>query len=414
MVQRVWGQLKIAGLDKNCIITAGKAQTEILKSQLGADISIASEPVRRDTFPAVVLSCAYIKSELGGKDDDVVAVLPVDPFTENGYFSRVRELENVLSESGSDIVLMGAKPTYNSAKYGYIVPEEKAENDIIKVKCFKEKPTEEQAAELISGGALWNCGIFCFKIKTVLENAKPFLSDDSYSYVYDNYEKLPRISFDYQVLEKCSAISALSFDGYWKDLGTWNTLTEEMKINAIGNVVLDESSCGTSVINELKLPVVVMGAKNMIVAASPDGILVAEKSRSSFIKESVDKLNLPCMYEERRWGTIEVINYSTTEENTSAARKINFFSGMNSSYHYHNRRKEIWTFLKGEGVMIIEGDVRKVKAGDVVEINSGQKHSLRAFSDIEFIEIQIGGSFADEDINRLNFDWNEIVKEITS
>lgn len=404
MVQRVWSQLEECKLTDNAMICASTGQVEILKNQLG-DVQIATEPNRRDTFPAVALSCAYAKTHLGAKDDDVICILPVDPYTELSFFKLFLHLEKALLKSDADIALIGAKPTYPSSKYGYIIPSSKNE-DYIHVEGFKEKPTEEEATKLIESGSLWNCGVFCFKIKRVLDQVKKYGLSDDYSDMYHNYEKLPKISFDYEVLEKAKNLIAVEFDGFWKDLGTWNTLTEQMDSHSIGNVVSHPTCENTHIINELNIPVVAMGTKDLIIAATFDGILVSDKHQSSYLKECTDQLNNKPMYEERRWGTLKTIDCCSN----TLTRKINIYEGLSSSYHYHQNRDEIWTILKGTGEFVIENEKKQIQSGDILKIPQNTKHAVKANTNLEFMEIHIGTQIGDTDINRITFDWKEIIK----
>ncbi len=409
MVQRVWHQLEKANLNKNCIITASKGQVEIIKSQLG-NVDIAVEPERRDTFPAIMLSLSYLKSKLSAKDNDVVAVIPVDPYTQQEYFEVLSSLEGVLDKSGAEIALMGATPSEPSEKFGYIVPE-KDYDDWLSVSHFEEKPSPERAEELIKTGALWNCGVFCFRVGSLIKKLKEYGLSESYEDVYKNYGKLPKTSFDYAVLEKAKSICVAKLNTMWKDLGTWNALCEQMNRRSIGNAVIHESCSNTNILNELDIPIVAMGTKDTIISASFDGILVSDKNTSTRIKECVEKFNYPPMYEERRWGTIKVIDITKKKNVYTTTRKIHIFEQMNSSYHFHNNRDEVWTILEGNGEIIINGIKQLLTTGDVIRIPKGTKHAIRSLDGIYFIEVQIGKTVADSDINRITFEWDEIEKK---
>jgi len=410
MVQRVWSQLEKCGLSQNSIITASTGQVEIIKSQLG-DVNIAVEPDRRDTFPAVALSCAYVKSKLGATDDDFICILPVDPYTESSYFETVKTLEEVLNKTGADVALMGAVPSCPSSKYGYIVPSTITDTHIT-VESFKEKPTKEQAEELIKQGAIWNCGVFCFKIGKVLGYVEKYGVSCDYDEMFANYDKLPKISFDYEVLEKADKLVAVTFNGYWKDLGTWNSLAEQMSTETIGNVILHESCKNTHVVNELNTPIIAMGMKDVIIAVSFDGIFISDKNKCSFIKECTEMLDVKPMYEERRWGTIKTIDMSEKNEILTLTRKVLIFKGMSSSYHYHEKRDEVWTVLRGRGELILDGVKTEVATGCAIRIPSGAKHAIKAIEEIEFMEIHIGKIIGNDDINRITFDWDKISKNI--
>lgn len=407
MVQRVWEQLSYNGLDKNSVITASAGQVEIIKSQLG-NINIAVEPDRRDTFPAVVLSCAYVKDRMHASDDDVIAILPVDPYTESKYFSVVKSLEQNLLKSGADIAIMGVVPTEPSTKFGYVITEEKAQGaGYSRVRTFKEKPDYDTAEKLVQMGAYWNCGVFCFRIGFILKLAEKYGVQPSYDYIYSHYSELPAISFDYEVMEKTSNIILVEFDGMWEDLGTWNALSERMHSDTFGNVISDGDSVNTTVINELNIPVVTIGLDDLIVVSTFDGILISRKDKSHKIKDLLKNVNLPCMYEERMWGTIKTMDISETADGFTLFRKIMMFADKSSSYHYHNERDETLTILSGRGEMIIEGVKISLSQGSTLTVPRGKRHAIKAFSDLEYMEIHMGKRIGDNDINRITFDWNE-------
>ncbi len=410
MVQRVWEQLAYNGLSNNSVITASAGQVEIIRSQLG-NIDIAVEPDRRDTFPAVVLSCAYVKDHMNASDDDVIAILPVDPYTESKYFSVVKSLEQNLFDSGADIAIMGVVPTEPSTKFGYVITEERAQGaGYSKVKTFKEKPDQDTAEKLVKMGAYWNCGVFCFKIGFILKLAEKYGVLPNYDYIYSHYKNLPAISFDYEVMEKSKNIILVDFDGMWEDLGTWNSLSERMHSDTFGNVISDGDSKNTTVINELNIPVVTIGLDDLIVVSTFDGILISSKDKSYKIKDLLKNVNLPCMYEERMWGTIKTMDISETNDGFTLFRKIMMFADKSSSYHYHNERDETLTILSGRGEMIIEGVKISLSQGSTLTIPRGKRHAIKALSDLEYMEIHMGKRIGDNDINRITFDWNEALK----
>ncbi len=403
MVQRVIGQLNDTGIKDNLFICAGNSQLEIIRSQLG-DIGVAVEPERRDTFPAVVISCAYALSKLGAKKDDCITVLPVDPYTQDAYFNTVKTLEEKLRQSQADIALMGAVPDRPSSKFGYIVPD-KVYDGYFSVGGFKEKPDKETADKLIKSGALYNCGVFCFRLGYIADMVEKAGLTCDYDYIYDNYTELPKTSFDYKVLERCKKMIAVPFEGMWKDLGTWNTFSSEMQTDTIGYAIEDNCK-NVKIINELDIPVITSGIDGQIVVASADGILVTSKESSEKLKETVGKIKLAPMYEERRWGTLKTVDRS----DNSITRRVKMFNGMNSSLHYHNKRDEIWVFLSGSGEMILDNERFSVCAGDTVKIPRGVNHMIKADEELEFLEVHIGKSER-TDINRLSFDWKQTVKK---
>lgn len=396
MLQRVFGQLKAADLADNTIVCASSAQVELIESQLNSAAEVAVEPMRRDTFPAVMLSCAYLLSQKGAKEDDVVAFLPVDPYTTGEFFQRIKKLGEYIKASEQTIGLLGGVPTYASTKYGYIVPQ-KGEGELLKVEGFREKPDEATAENLVAEGALWNCGVFCFKLSMAAQWLEKYGVGTDYTQMVADYEKLPKKSFDYEVLEHWKNIVAIKYDDVWKDLGTWNTLTEEMRENSIGDVTWDETCENSHAINVLGVPMVVMGAKNMVIAASHDGILIADKHQSSYIKDCLANIADTSKYEERRWGTIKTIDSDEDDGITSLTRRVKVVAGKAMPYHKHSSHTETITVLSGMGKLILEGVEVDLIAGSTVSIMAGKAHSIKALgTDLRMIEVSIGNVGEDE------------------
>ncbi|MBS4192692.1 cupin domain-containing protein [Bacillus sp. FJAT-49705] len=410
MVQRVWEQLQMADLGKDSIVATSKAQIDVIQSQLGEDVPFIIEPERRDTFPAIALASAYLYSVRKVSLNEVVVVCPVDPFVEIHFFEHIKELKKVVEESHADLSLIGVKPTYHSAKYGYIIPESIHSNQrFYKVKRFKEKPTEQEAAQLITEDALWNCGVFAFKLGYLINLLEKKGLPIHFEQLQQEYKLLPKISFDYEVVEKANNIVVFPYGGYWKDLGTWNTLTEEMSTNLIGKGTLSKDSTNTHLINELDIPVAVLGVPNAVVAVSADGILVTDKAASPRIKELITDLDQRPMYEERRWGWYRVLDFNKNEDGTEIlTKRICVKMGKNLSYQMHHKRNEVWTIIKGEGEFVLDGGIQPVKPGDVLIIPIGAKHAIKAHSDLEFIEVQQGVELNEDDIIRLLMTWDEV------
>lgn len=411
MLQRIFRQIKEADIDSNVVVATAQTQVDSIRNQLGKEVELVVEPQRRNTFPAIALSTCYLAMEKGVDLEETVVVLPVDPYVENEYFHLLKKMDQAVQEKEADLVLMGINPTYPSAKYGYILPCEKviseSEEKAYPVKQYIEKPSEKEAAGLIEAGALWNAGVFAFKLGYFMDKLKTYLTVTDYGDMKKRYQELKKISFDYEVVEKEKSIAAVPYTKEWKDLGTWNTITEEMQIGGIGEVIIDETTENTHVINELSVPMIVMGAKDMIIAASPDGILVSDKRQSSYIKPYVEELDNRPMFEERRWGEYKVLDYVTYEDGTKSLTKhLRMNEGENISYQAHNIRDEIWTIVDGEGLLVIDDIVKKVVRGDVAYIKKGQKHAMKATKNLHFIEVQIGDDLVEEDILRFDWDWS--------
>lgn len=402
MVQRVVRQIKEAELPAEITIATSDNQKDSIHAQLGKDTCIVTEPERRDTFPAIALATAYLAKERGLSDDEVVVVMPCDPYTEAGYYATIRKMAEAVHNKQADLVLMGIRPVEPSDKFGYIVVNN--ENPSV-IEQFIEKPDFGKASELIENGALWNGGVFAFRLGYVTKIIDKYLPTDSFEEFRNNYATLPKISFDYEVVEKADSVGVVNFDGAWKDLGSWETLSTELTHSIIGNAT--EYNCAnTTAINELNIPLVCHGTKDLIVAASPDGILVAEKAQSESIKESLKGLDARPMFEERRWGTYKVIDNVDFNDGYAALTKtLTLNPGCSISYQRHTHRDEVWTFIDGTGEIVLNGERKPVGRGDVIIIPKLMMHALRATTPLTFIEVQRGDQLVEEDIERFDYEW---------
>lgn len=415
MIQRVWKQMKAANLHQSAYIATCQAQADMVLSQLGSETPLIIEPQRSDTFPAIALASAYLYSCMNVNPEEVVCILPVDPFVEMDYFEQIKVLEKVVLESGANIALMGGNPTYPSEKYGYIIPDKKITKNgmmsYMTVRTFVEKPKEDQAIGLIQQGALWNLGVFAFRLNYMLTLMQDKGIPVDYGKLEEIYERMPKISFDYEVVEKADHTVVIPYDGKWKDLGSWNTLTEEMDTNLIGRGIISDDSSNTHVINELDIPVTVIAVSDIVVASSLQGILVSDKAVSHRIKDIMKNEKERPMFEERRWGWYQVLNYTKYSDNhKTLTKKFVVEAGKNISYRYHSKRSEVWTILSGVGEFALQDQLYDVKQGDVLKIPIGAKHGIKAINTLEIIEVQMGSELAEEDIIRQFMTWEEVIK----
>lgn len=396
MVQRVYRQILNIDKDATVTIATSKSQVSAIHNQLGENIGVSVEPCRRDTFPAIALAVAYLHDVKGISENESVVVCPVDPYVEEDYFVAIKKLGLQAEKSDANLVLMGIEPTYPSEKYGYIIP--KTTDEISDVAMFKEKPTEQVAEEYIEKGALWNGGVFAFRLGHVLERAHELIDFKDYNDLFEKYDTLQKISFDYAVVEHEEKIQVMRFAGQWKDLGTWNTLTEAMDGNAVGKAIFNETCENTHVINELNVPVLCMGLKDVVVSASPEGILVSDKNQSSYIKPFVDDINQQIMFAEKSWGNFRVLDI----EDGNMTIKVTLNAGHQMNYHSHEHRDEVWTVISGNGTAIVDDVEREVRTGDVIMLKVGCRHTIIAKTNLSIIEVQIGKDISVHDKVKYN------------
>ena len=391
MVQRVYKQITTVDKESDVTIATSKSLLSAIRNQLNDKVSVCIEPCRRDTFPAIALAAAYLKDERGIDEEECVVICPVDPYVDNTYYEAINQLEKLVLADTANITLMGIEPTVPSKKYGYIIPDSK--ELVSNVKEFKEKPDRETAKKYIEKGALWNAGVFAFKLKYILNKAHEMIDFTDYQDLFNKYSTLNKISFDYAVVEKEQSIQVMRYAGEWKDVGSWNMMAEVMADKTKGNVTLDETCENTQVINELDIPILCMGCKDMVVAASGDGILVSDKERSGQMKSYVEEISTDVHFAEKSWGTYTVIDVQPQ----SMTIKIKLKKGNHMKYHAHEHREEVWTIVSGYGKVVVDGREQEVKTGDVITLPVGCKHILIAETDMSVIEVQIGEEISPKD-----------------
>ena len=384
MVQRMYRQLKEIDPDAVITIATSKSQVSSIHNQIGDRVGISVEPCRRDTFPAIALAASYLHHVQKVAEEEPVIVCPINPYVEDDYFRTLSVLSDHVKETDANLSLMGIEPTYPSEKYGYVIPETKEKTS--RVSSFKEKPDIDTARRYIDQGALWNAGVFGFKLGYMLRKTEEILGTSDYQALFDTYDTLTKISFDYAVGEKEPLIDVLRFSGAWKDLGTWNTLTEAMDDTVIGQGIVNDSCERVSILNELDMPILAMGLKDTVIAASPEGILVSDLHESSYIKPYVDSLDGRVRYAEKSWGEFRVIDV----EDDSLTIRVTLTPGHEMNYHAHEHRSEIWTVLSGTGAAMVDGKAMRVGPGDVISIPAGSKHMIHAFDTLRIMEVQLG------------------------
>lgn len=381
MVQRIYE--KIIKVDNESVVTIATSESQVpyIKKQLGEKVGISLEPCRRDTFPAIALATAYLKDVQKVDENQVVVVCPVDPYVDEDYFEALKKLSEVAAKGESNLVLMGIKPTYPSEKFGYIIPSNP--NEISEVSTFKEKPDKKTAEEYIKQNALWNGGVFAFKLKYLLNKAHELIDFVDYDDLFRKYQTLNKISFDYAVVEKEEKIQVVRFSGKWEDLGTWNSLANALEEKIIGKGLLSEDCENTNIVNELNIPVLGVGLKNIVIAVSPDGILVSDKERADGIKSYAEGFKESPKIVEKEWGSIKTLDIC----NNCDCELLIIEQGNNYIYgdeeNFHNK----CVVLSGTGIIKYEDSEKEFSTGDILEIK--KDFSIVSKEKVQLIKIKI-------------------------
>ncbi|WP_058303137.1 sugar phosphate nucleotidyltransferase [Gorillibacterium timonense] len=410
MIQRICRQLEAASLLKDAVILTHESQVEITRAHVGDAIPILSEPLKRGTFTAIALAASYYHSRLGVGPEEPLCVLPVDSYVDAAFFELVRTASTTLSETGAKLVLIGTKPTGPSSQFGYIVPQNsgaatpnlKGEKNVghklpegsgraLPIASFAEKPEENVARELIAKGALWNCGVFAFTLGFVLSCLRDRGLPTDFDELLARYPNLPEKSFDQEVVERTDSAAVLPYSGAWEDLGSWSTFATHLGSVTVGAGQVSSDSRNTHIVNELAVPIQVIGLSDAIVAASADGILVAAKEEASRIKSYLAGTKPEIRFEEKRWGTRCTLDIITTGHpdapDVTVTSKIEMKQGHSTGVHAHESAEELLIVLAGRGELSIDGEPLLLKTGDAFRIPRGAAHSIEAKTDLIGLEI---------------------------
>ncbi|MDE5744230.1 MAG: mannose-1-phosphate guanylyltransferase, partial [Paramuribaculum sp.] len=368
MIQRIVRQIRTSGLAEEIVVATGLSQIGLIERQLGNKQPIVTEPARKDTFPAVYLACLFLYQN-GTPRDEPILVLPCDTYASDGYFSALSRMGNAVNDdSAANMVLLGVKPTYPSSKYGYIIPEkdEKSSTGIRMIKSFVEKPDVSEASILVQEGALWNTGVCGFKLDYLLKLGCEVFKTMDYSIFREKYSELPKLNFSYEVLAKGNNKAVVEYDGDWNDIGTWNSLTSEMKMQEIGKVISED--CHESmIINDLNIPLVCVGCDNKIVVASSEGILVADKEQTENIRHLVDQIvTNPINYSKLCDNSKEVEKFITIKGTSLKIRFCTIPTLRSLDYHINEAVDELWIIIGGTGELSVESHIFELTPMSVV------------------------------------------------
>jgi len=186
--------------------------------------AIIAEPARRNTAPAIALSCFEVERELG---DCVIAVLPSDHFIGNeDEFLRVLDDACHYAAAYDDLVTIGIAPTEPTSEYGYLELGGEIARGVIRLRRFTEKPPRELAEQFLrAGNYAWNAGMFVWRAG-VFRRALEAVAPEIARVTRESYESMPAISIDYALMEKAPNVVALRGDFGWSDVGSFEALAK--------------------------------------------------------------------------------------------------------------------------------------------------------------------------------------------
>lgn len=382
-----------------------------LKTINAQEAHIITEPMGKNTAPAIALAQSYCQDVLQCDDDEILFVSPSDHLIKpiDVFQNLIRNAQDVAKDS---VVTLGIKPTKPEIGYGYIEAE-KNNNLAKKVISFKEKPDLATAKEYIaSGNYYWNGGMFMFSIATMqaeLTKYMPAIIDitqNGYQYTIDNFANMPDISIDYAVAEKSQKMMMIPMENiYWNDIGSFDAIAEVLSDkdkNVFKGDILAENCTDTMIIGDNRL-IAGIDLENLMIIDTPDALLVAKKGESQKVKNIVNKLKQNKRKEAkenvtmyRSWGKYTLL----TESEGYRVRKIEMDPGASLTMQMHYHRSEHWTVISGTGKIIINDRESIFTENQSTYIPMGVKHKLSNPGKIPLIiiEVQSGKYINDDDI----------------
>ena len=420
LLQSTFERLKICMPEENIISITNTKHTSNVRMQLSEITEkpvVLSEPVAKNTAPAIILAVKYIMQI--SNSDPVIIVVPSDHLIENNKKFQSTVLKGEKLAQQGYIVTFGIEPSYPETGYGYINTSEKIE-DGFNVKEFVEKPDFETAEKYIKAKTyFWNSGIFMFKASTLInETVKhaPDIAKISQEFDFTkgneipfiNFDKMPNISIDYAIMEKSDKIALLKLESDWNDLGSWKSIYDISNKDKNGNVfighVLDKGSKNSFVYSSSKL-VATIGLENTVIIETEDAILACRKDKTQNVKHIYETLkkqndNTHLIHKTvyRPWGFYTVI----AQGEGFLTKIIHVNPGQKLSLQSHNFRSEHWVVLTGKAKVVLDGKELELASGHSVDIPLKAIHSLQnPYEDgLEVIEVQKGDPLIEEDIIR--------------
>lgn len=383
-----------------------QAELKIISAQ---EAHIITEPMGKNTAPAIALAQSYCQDVLQCDKEEILFVSPSDHLIKpiEAFQNLIRNAQDVAK---NNIVTLGIKPTKPEIGYGYIEAE-KNNNLAKKVISFKEKPDLATAKEYISSGNYyWNGGMFMFSIATMQDELTRYMpaiieiTQNGYQYTVDNFVNMPDISIDYAVAEKSQKMMMIPMENvYWNDIGSFDAIAEVLSDkdkNVFKGDILAENCTDTMIIGDNRL-IAGIDLENLMIIDTPDALLVAKKGESQKVKNIVNKLKQSKRKEAkenvtmyRSWGKYTLL----IESEGYRVRKIEMDPGASLTMQMHYHRSEHWTVISGTGKTIINDKESIFTENQSTYIPMGVKHKLSNPGKIPLIIIEVqSGKYINED-----------------
>ena len=406
-------------------VQALQARTREACGQLGVpDAQVIYEPCGRNTAPAIALLCRLFS--LRGMGGEVVGVFPADHLVQDGDALRQAVELGAEYAAKGEVLTLGMTPTRPAVTFGYIetadnAPVRESPPRVLAARRFVEKPDEATARRLLAAGnCLWNAGIFLFRVDTMAGHFQSLLPDlwrrmetldAAGANLAITYEQIEPLSFDHGVLERLDSLSCIPCDIGWSDVGSWE------EVSALSNggpgARVFAAAAGNNYVHARGDKVYgLAGVDDLIIVDTDDALLVTRQGQSHRVRDVVEaaaQQDLPAAtrhdhrFDTRPWGRYEVL----ADAGHFKAKVITVTPRARLSYQSHAHREEHWIVVRGAGQVVLDGSARDVKTGDYVFVAKGCKHRIvnPHDSDLQFVEVQLGSYFGEDDITRYQDDY---------
>lgn len=393
-------------------------------SAIGVEADILLEPHRRDSAPAIVAGAIHALRRGGAP---IVLALAADHVvTDADAFVAACLTARTAAEEGY-VVTFGVTPERPATEYGYIRRGKKLVDGVFAAEKFVEKPDETRARSYVADGYLWNSGNFIFSARALLDEYRGFDptsaaavmaavegagSDLGFATLKaDDFLRATAKSIDYAVLEKTSRAAVVPVSYGWSDVGSWHTVWELTDKDAAGNAgtALFLDSKDSYAISD-KAQVSLCGVENMVVVATEDAVLVADRRSVNSMRVLVNRLKqvAPKVIEDhlrvhRPWGYY----HSLDEGPRYQVKRIMVKPGGRLSLQLHHHRAEHWVVVRGTARVTLGDDIKMVHENESIYIPIGSPHRLEnpGKIDLELIEVQTGSYLGEDDIVRIEDDY---------
>jgi mannose-1-phosphate guanylyltransferase/mannose-6-phosphate isomerase len=425
--QRTLRRLAVPGFDTPIVIAGqeGRFLAAEEAERAEAAIELVLEPEGRDTLAAVALGALLAARRTPGA---TVFVLPSDHLIQDeaAFAAAARAAETAAAEG--DLVVFGLSPAAPVSGYGYVRLGEAAGTGARRVAGFVEKPAPERAAALIAEGCLWNAGMFVFRaeaglaeIRRLVPEAVPAVAralaeastDLGALRVGPSFAAVPKVSFDYAVMEKTDRAAVIPVDFAWSDIGDWREIWALSPKDADG--VAAEGATATidvrnSYIRADGRLVCAIGVEDLAVIDTPDAVLISRLDRTQEVRRLVGDLRARGLPEadtparvRRPWGWYQTVDRG----DRFRVKRIQVDPGKQLSLQKHHHRAEHWVVVRGTAEVTRDAEAITVRENESIYLPAGCVHRLANPGRIptEIIEVQTGAYLEEDDIVRFEDDF---------